>query len=291
MKHVLITGANSYIGTSFEAYIKLWPDQYQVDTVDMIGEAWREKSFVGYDAVLHVAGIAHSDTGNVNEEQRALYYKINTELTVETAKKAKADGARQFIFMSSAIVYGDSAPIGCEKIITKNTIPQPANFYGDSKLQAENGILPLQDDSFNVVVLRPPMIYGKGCRGNYPVLSKYARKLPLFPEIDNYRSMLYIENLLEFLRLIIDNNEVGIFFPQNEEYTRTSDMIRLIADAHGKGVRLTKAFNPLLFQMSRWLAVVNKVFGNLCYALDMSDYKQPYCKYGLAESIQKIEGE
>ena len=92
MKKILITGANSYIGVSFENYLKNFPNAYQVDTVDMIDGSWREKSFSGYDVVYHVAGIAHSDNGKISEEKKKLYYAVNTDLTVETAKKAKADG-------------------------------------------------------------------------------------------------------------------------------------------------------------------------------------------------------
>lgn len=73
MKKILITGANSYIGTSFENYLKQWPDKYQVDTIDMIDGSWREKSFSGYDTVFHVSGIAHSDYGKIPEDKKALY--------------------------------------------------------------------------------------------------------------------------------------------------------------------------------------------------------------------------
>ena len=118
MKRILITGANSYIGTSFAEYMAQWPDAYQVDAVDMIDGTWREKDFSGYDCIYHVAGIAHSDVGVITEEQKSLYYKVNTDLTIETAQKAKNEGVKQFIFMSSAIVYGDSAPIGKRKVIT-----------------------------------------------------------------------------------------------------------------------------------------------------------------------------
>ena len=179
MKKILITGANSYIGTSFENYIKQF-DGYQVDTVDMIDGTWREKNFSEYDTVFHVAGLAHSDVGKVSDEIKAKYYAVNTDLTVETAKKAKVEGVGQFVFMSSAIVYGESAPIGKSKVITKDTPVNPANFYGDSKVQAENGILPLSDDKFKVVILRPPMIYGKGSKGNYPMLAKIAQKYLYF---------------------------------------------------------------------------------------------------------------
>ena len=271
MKKILITGANSYIGTSFEKYIEEnYPKQYEIDTVDMIDGSWREKSFSGYDSVFHVAGIAHSDSGKISAEKEKLYYSVNTDLTIETAKKAKADGARQFIFMSSAIVYGDSAPIGKDKLITKDTPVSPANCYGDSKVQAENGIRPLNDDNFKVVILRPPMIYGKGSKGNYPLLSKIAQKTPVFPYVKNERSMLYIENLCEFVRLMIENEESGTFCPQNAEYSNTSELVKMIAEAHGKRVVLVKGFGWLLKLLSHVTPVVNKAFGSLRYERDMS---------------------
>ena len=192
MKKILITGANSYIGTSFEKYMEQYADEYQVDTVDMVDGTWREKNFSEYDIVYHVAGIAHSDNGKINKEKEKLYYSVNTDLTIETARKAKVEGVKQFIFMSSAIVYGNSAPLGKEKIINQGTPTSPTNCYGDSKVQAENGILPLSSDTFKVVILRPPMIYGKGSKGNYPILAKFAKKLPLFPYVKNQRSMLYM---------------------------------------------------------------------------------------------------
>ena len=290
MKKVLITGANSYIGTSFENYVMQCHD-YQIDTVDMIDRTWRDKSFSEYNSVFHVAGIAHSDTGRVSEERKQFYYQINTDLTIETAKKAKADGVGQFIFMSSAIVYGDSAPIGKPKRITRDTPVAPANFYGDSKVQAENGLLKLADESFHVVILRPPMIYGKGSKGNYPQLSKFAQKLPLFPYIKNERSMLYIGNLTEFVKLMIDNNESGIFYPQNAEYVATSEMVQVIAQAHGKKIRLVKGTAAPLKVMSYVTGLVNKAFGNLSYDMSMSEYKENYRKFSFEESIRQTEVE
>ena len=290
MKKVLITGANSYIGTSFENYVMQCHD-YQIDTVDMIDSTWRDKSFSEYNSVFHVAGIAHSDTGRVSEERKQFYYQINTDLTIETAKKAKADGVGQFIFMSSAIVYGDSAPIGKPKRITCDTPVAPANFYGDSKVQAENGLLKLADESFHVVILRPPMIYGKGSKGNYPQLSKFAQKLPLFPYIKNERSMLYIGNLTEFVKLMIDNNESGIFYPQNAEYVATSEMVQVIAQAHGKKIRLVKGTTVPLKAMSHVTGRVNKAFGNLSYDMSMSEYKENYRKFSFEESIRQTEVE
>lgn len=289
MKKILITGANSYIGTSFEKYMAQWPEKYQVDTVDMIDGTWREKDFSGYDTVFHVAGIAHSDTGHVSEERKAFYYKINRDLTYETAEKAKADGVKQFIFMSSAIVYGDSAPIGKEKIITKDTPVSPANFYGDSKVQAENRITPLSDESFNVVILRPPMIYGPGSKGNYPVLSKLARKLPVFPAVKNERSMLYIDNLSEFVRLMIENEEKGVFWPQNAEYSNTTDLVKRIARVHKKKIVIIPGFVWLLKIFGCFSGIVNKAFGNLSYDQSLSEYHVEYRLIGLEKSISIVE--
>lgn len=289
MKKILITGANSYIGTSFATYLSKWPEEYQVDTVDMIDGSWREKDFSGYDTVYHVAGIAHSDSGKISEEKKALYYAVNTDLTVETAQKAKNDGVKQFIFMSSAIVYGDSAPIGKKKVITKDTPVSPANCYGDSKVQAENGLRLLEDSNFKVVILRPPMIYGKNSKGNYPVLSKLAHKLPLFPYIENSRSMLYIENLMEFVRLMIENEEHGIFWPQNAEYSNTSEMVRMIAAASGKKIVLVRGFSWAVKFLGMFTGLVNKAFGNLTYEQGMSGYPQNYRICNLLESIERTE--
>jgi UDP-glucose 4-epimerase len=289
VKIILITGANSYIGISFENYLKQWPDEYQVDTIDMIDGSWRKKDFAGYDSVYHVAGIAHSDTGKVSNERKAFYYKINTDLVIETAKKSKADGVKQFIFMSSAIVYGNSAPIGKQKMISKDIIPTPANFYGDSKLQAENGIKALADENFKVCILRSPMIYGKGAKGNYQVLAKMALKLPIFPDVKNARSMLYIGNLVEFVKLMVDNEECGIFWPQNLEWSNTSQMVKMIAACHDKKVGLVNGFTWTLKLMSIMTDLVNKAFGNLCYNHEISEYKEEYRHYSLEQSIGEIE--
>lgn len=289
IKEILITGANSYIGTSFESYLKKWTDRYVVDTLDMENDNWHEKDFSQYDTIFHVAGIAHSDTGKVSEERKAFYYEINSKLTIEVAKKAKAEGVKQFIFMSSAIVYGDCAPIGKRKVITKDTPVSPSNFYGDSKVKAENGIKALSEESFKVVILRPPMIYGKGSKGNYPIMARLAKKISVFPYVKNERSMLYIGNLVEFVRLMVEYEEEGIFWPQNEEYSNTSFMFKEIAATRGKKVVLIKGFGYFLKLMSRFFKIINKVFGNLCYEQSLSEYKENYRLYSLRDSIIETE--
>lgn len=295
MKRVLITGANSYIGTSFEKYVAdHYSSELSVDTIDMIDGSWRQNDFSSYDVVYHVAGIAHADVGKVSEEVKAKYYAINTDLAIETCKKAKSEGVKQFVFMSSAIVYGDSAPYGKEKRITADTEPNPANFYGDSKWQADKGVRELSDDSFIVTVLRPPMIYGKGSKGNYPTLAKMAKKLPVFPDVQNERSMLYIENLCEFLCKVMIRNEAGVFWPQNAEYTRTSDMVRIIGEVSGHKTCISKAWN-LCVSIAAHIPgkaskLANKAFGNFSYDQEMSKYDFDYQIVSLEESIKQTEG-
>ena len=284
MKKILITGANSYIGTSFEKYIiENFPNDFTTDTLDMIDSSWRDFDFSGYDTVFHVAGIAHSDTKKITEEEKDKYYKVNTHLTIETAKKAKECGVKQFVFMSSIIVFGSK-----NECITFLTKPNPDNFYGDSKLQADIGIHKLCDDLFKVVSIRPPMIYGKGSKGNYPLLSKFAKKTPLFPNFNNKRSMLYIENLCEFIRLIIKNEENGYFYPQNQVYVNTSDMVNQIALSNRRKILLTKLFNPII-KILKNHPIIKKVFGDMYYEKGMSMYKEQYCKIGFANSIERTE--
>lgn len=278
IKHVLITGAGSFIGESFETYAKEhFPANFTIDTLDMQDPNWRNRDFSSYDVVFHVAGIAHADVGKVTEEEKKKYYAVNTELAIETAEKAKAEGVRQFIFMSSMIVYGDSAPYGKEKVIDEHTIPAPANFYGDSKWQADKGVRRLASEGFHVAVLRPPIIYGKGSKGNYPVLAKLAKKLPIFPDVENKRSMLYIGNLCEFLCKLMLSGEGGIFFPQNKEYVNTADMVQGIADTVWHPIKVTRMLNPVVVAASyvpgKLGTLVNKAFGNSVYSQKLSVYE------------------
>ncbi|SDK40284.1 NAD-dependent epimerase/dehydratase family protein [Alkalibacterium thalassium] len=284
MKNILITGKNSYIGASLENWLMREPDKYKVDTVDMKDGSWKEKDFSEYDVVFHVAGIAHVSSDPKMED---LYYIVNRDLTIETAEKAKAEGVKQFIFMSSIIVYGDSS--SSKRVIDRNTVPTPSNFYGNSKLQAEEGIKSLDSNDFKIVVVRPPMIYGKGSKGNYPRLANMAKKIPVFPDINNERSMLHIDNLCEFIKVMIDHEETGLYFPQNKEYVKTSELVRLIGEVHGKNIMMISWMNWLI-RLMFGIGIVNKVFGNLVYEKSMSDYdKANYRIRTFKESIELTE--
>ena len=289
MKRILITGANSYIGISVENYLKQWPDSYCLDTVDMIGDGWKDTSFRGYDAVLHVAGLVHQPQTKNDPAQAERYDRINHRLAVGTAEKAKAEGVRQFVFLSSASVYGLSAPVGKVVMITEDTPLTPNDNYGISKLKAEQGLRKLEDGQFKVAIVRPPMIYGKGCKGNYQTMAKLARKLPAFPWVENQRSMLYIENLAEFIRLIIDDAAEGIFCPQNNEYVNTSEMVNFIAHANGKGILMIRGFSWAIRLLRPVTGIVDKAFGSLCYDFELSRYTRDYCVKNFRESVLETE--
>ena len=294
MKRLLITGANSYIGSSLDKYIKEhYSSDIFVDTIDMIDGSWKNKAFSSYDVVFHVAGIAHVDVGKSNEATKQRYYSVNTDLAIETCKKAKSEGVKQFVFMSSVIIYGESASFKKQNVITKDSVPSPVNCYGDSKWKAELGIRELENEDFIVTVLRPPMIYGKGCKGNYPKLSKIAKKSPFFPLIENERSILYVENLCEFLCQVIMRGERGIFWPQNPEYIQTSNIVKLISSVNNHRVFVSKGWNWLVY-ISRVLPgkprkLADKAFGNLVIDKSLSKYDFDYQIYSLEESIRRTE--
>lgn len=279
MKKILITGANSYIGTSFETWVNQWPEQYKVDTLDLIDNTWRNKSFEGYDVIYHVAGIAHIKQ---TEENKDLYYKVNRDLAVEVAKKAKEDGVKQFIFLSSMSIYGIE-----RGVITKDTIPNPKCHYGISKYEAEQQMLSLVDDKYKISILRPPMVYGKGCKGNFVRLNQLTNKIAIFPNVKNKRSMIHIDNLSEFVKVIIDKEISGILCPQNSEYVCTSEMINFLCRYKGKKPILLPGFQSIV----SWLAEKNnffsKVFGDLIYSQDLSDIGHNYQVKNLNESVMR----
>lgn len=283
MKHILITGAGSYIGTRFEHWLARWPEEYQVQTLDMQQDSWREHSFAGYDVVFHVAGIAHRKE---MEENMPLYQKVNCDLAIETATKAKRDDVGQFVFLSSMSVYGLTTGT-----ITAETPCCPRGPYGKSKLKAEEGLIALSSESFCISILRPPMVYGYGCRGNYTRLRTFALKTPLFPCYENERSMIYIDTLCEFVRQQMVNPETGIFFPQNKETIQTSEMVKEIANIHGHRIHFTKIFNPALRLMGKKLSVINKAFGSLVYDRSLSGDISSYQTCSFEESVRRSETE
>lgn len=281
MKRILITGQNSYIGNSFINWIKNESEKYQIDSISLRNNDWKNADFSIYDVVYHVVGLAHV---RETKENSGLYYKINRDLAYDVARKSKNDGVKHFILLSSMSVYGLDTGI-----ITKDTIPNPKSSYGKSKYEAEQLISDLVDRTFKLAILRPPMVYGEGCKGNYVKLSKLAKITPVFPDIKNKRSMIFIDNLSEYVKCIIDFKMEGIFLPQNSEYVNTSELVKLIAECNGKVIRTTKLINPFL-KLCNKSPYYNKVFGDLIYQYPISNENIKKCKFiDLKCSVRRTE--
>jgi UDP-glucose 4-epimerase len=280
VKHVLIFGAESYIGVSFERHVE---GRLLTTTVDAQNDSWRGLDFSKYDSILYVAGIAHRKQ---TSENKGLYFAVNRDLAVLAAEKAKADGAGQFIYLSSLAVYG--AKTG---EIAEDTVPTPAtgDWYGQSKHEAEKLLLPMQDDSFSVAVIRPPMVYGLGCKGKFNQLVRLAGALPFLPTLENRRSMIYIENLAELLAIVAEESASGVLCPQNAEYVCTSDMLAEARKGLGKSVRRLPLLNLLIRVAMPICPPLRNAFSSLCYSREASrmPFERPYQLIGFAESIQK----
>ncbi|WP_270507994.1 NAD-dependent epimerase/dehydratase family protein [Eubacterium limosum] len=282
MKRILITGKDSYIGTSFEKWVSMWPEKYEVATVDTINNQWKAIDFSSFDVILHVAAIVHKKE---KKELADLYEKINCNLPIEISQKAKLEGVKQFIFMSTMSVYGIDTGV-----VDQNTLLNPKTLYGKSKLKAENKLKKIESNCFKITIIRPPMVYGKYAKGNYRRLAKVARKIPIFPDIQNERSMIYIDNLCEAIRIAIEKEKTGILFPQNKEYVQTTELVKNIAVTHGKAVLFIKWFNPLIQVGIKKSSFMKKIFGSLVYEKSMSTKDGfNYCLVGFEESIKITE--
>ncbi|UYT84614.1 NAD-dependent epimerase/dehydratase family protein [Priestia megaterium] len=280
MKNILITGNKGYIGSSFEQWVNQNKITYNIERLNLKSEDWKLVDFSKYDCVLHLAGIAHISTDSSLEDK---YYKVNRDLTIELAKITKMAGVKQFIFMSSIIVFGNA------DMIDSKTSPNPVNFYGKSKLEAEEGLRKLAEKTFRVSIIRPPMIYGKNCKGNYTRLSKLATNFPFFPKYSNKRSVLHIDNLSNLIHLIIDNEDEGYFHPQNKTIVSTTELVEEIAKFHNKNLWTTSIFNKFIHIFKNKINIFQKVFGNLFYKQEFSKYRINYQNVDFDKSIELTE--
>lgn len=269
---------------------------YRIDAVDTMGDNWKKADYTKYDVVFHVAGIAHV---NADPKMEPLYYKVNCNLTIEVAKHAKAAGVRQFIFMSSQIVFHESQSLKAE-VLTAETKPAPNGFYGNSKLQAENGLWNLVKNQkenstrsqggnqMKICILRPCMIYGPNAKGYFSRLAKLACKTPVFPEWHNKRSMLYIDNLAEFVKQAIERELEGTFYPQNRELADTVEIVRYFAKEAGHKIWITKLLNPFVWMGSLVLQPINKMFATYYYNPKMSKMEFDYQLVSFEESLKQV---
>lgn len=262
MRNVLIIGKNSYIGQSFQKYVES-NNTVSIHLVSASNGDWMYEDFSKYETVLHLSGIVHIKEKDMNAD---LYEKVNHQLAVDIAKKAKDNHVKQFILMSTAAVYGSNVTR-----ITKDTVPNPTTYYGKSKLAAEQDIMKLKTDNFRIAIVRPPMVYGEGCNGNYIKLQKLAKITPIFPNIHNKRSMIHIDTLCEFLLFLIKNECCGCYHPQDKDYVDTCNLVINMRKQMGKKTLVIGIFNSFIYLLGRRNNSIHKMFGDCFYNNDIAD--------------------
>ena len=286
MLELLITGTHSFIGGAVQRHLAN-SEQIHASCVSLRDDAWKDLDLTRYDCILHAAGVAHVDP---NPSLAEAYDAVNHRLTAQVARKARAAGVGQFIFLSSIIVFGDASPAGMHTWIGADTPPNPSNAYGKSKLDAENALRALESSDFRVAILRPPMVYGAGCKGNYNTLVRLARKMPVFPAFDNHRSMIYVENLAELIVRIALSGSRGTFHPRDGQPRSVSEIVQEICVCHGKTMRFTRALAPAVRLAGR-KGLVRRAFGDMAYDASAPDFPENYRLYDFSEAIRRTEGD
>lgn len=272
------------MGVKFGQWLSRWPEKYKLTYISVRDSSWLNVDFSEYDVLLHTAALVHSQESKLEEND---YFKINVELTRKLAEKAEKEGIKQFIFMSSFSVFGENGGVRGKVVLNDEHECCPTSFYGKSKLQAEAILKKVVSN--NLVIVRAPMIFGPSCPGNYDRLRSFALRAKVFPKVENYRSMIYVDHLSEFLKLVIDHQTTGTFVPQNNEYINTSDMVRLIAYHNGRTIKLSPLLGKVMM-VAKQSRLIKKVFGNLMYDLHSSSYfGYSYNLFSLSECIRLCE--
>lgn len=266
--NILIIGKDSYIGNHIDEW--LTKGGWNVTQLDVLTDEWKTFDYSPYDSIVHVAGIVHRPDCHDWE----LFKRVNADMPITIATMAKEQGVKQYVFFSTMAVYGSGKALA-PNITDVNSKLEAKGMYGRSKLLAEEGLFKLQDDHFKVAFVRPPSVYGKGCKGNY--ISRFAmvaRKMPIIPTAytDVKQSFIYIDNLSELVRLIIEKNLDGPFCPQDDVAVSTNSLLETICEGLGKkyrGSKLLGFFVPLI----KFVPIVKKAYGGMEYARELSDIK------------------
>lgn len=286
IKKILVIGKGGFVSNSFVRYMDKFGAEYQITVISSRNHEWEQYDFTGFDAVYNASGLAHANAKDGSDE---LYYEVNGRLPGEIAAKAKAEGVPIYVTMSSQIIYGDMSGIEKKQVITADTVPTPDGIYGKSKIMGEEEVMQYADGRFKTAIIRPPMIYSENAPENFERLCKFAVKSPIFPKLYNEQSMIYADNLCELIRLIIENQAGGIYFPQEREYIQTSKLVEDISVAARKKMLITKIFNPALKTLSKRVRFVRKAFGSVVYDKNLSNhFDWDYCVVSYDETVRRI---
>ena len=267
---ILITGKNSHIGNKIQTWLEHNnEDVFNVVQLDVVTDEWKTFDFHGFDTVIHVAAIVHQPQC----KDWNLYKRVNTNLPINIAKKAREEGVKKFIFFSTMAVFGIGKVL-TEEAINHETIPNPQDMYGKSKYMAEKELERLCTESFKVIIVRPPNVYGEnGARGYIITFANIIKRFPVIPlAFENVKqSMIYIDNLTELIRLLILKGGDGLYMPQDKEPVSTVYLISTIADALGKKI-IKSVILGRLVKLFSFIPIINKAYGGVAYDVSLSSF-------------------
>jgi nucleoside-diphosphate-sugar epimerase len=251
---IVVTGASGFVGKRFMEYNK---SRYELIALSLRAGIPANIDLMQTGSLVHLAGKAHE----MKAVDDKLYFEINFELTRKLADEAKKQGVRQFIYISSVKVYGNMA----DAFVDETTTCKPDDAYGKSKLAAEEYLRSIEDAHFRVAIIRPPLVYGPGVKGNMiRFLALAEKKLPLpFGGIDNKRSMVFIDNLVELINRVAEREARGIFTAGDPEAISTGYLLGLIREYmnNRKGLISLPAFGRKLLKVVR-PALFERLFGS-----------------------------
>jgi nucleoside-diphosphate-sugar epimerase len=290
--NILVTGATGFLGSHLCASLKtnskvrLTPvvrkapltDFESVAVIPSIGsETVWEKVLDGQDVVIHTAARAHIMKDEVAEPLEE-YRRVNVDGTINLARQAAVAGVRRFIFISSIKVNGEQTPL--DKPFTADDSPAPDDAYGISKWEAEQGLQQLASETgMEVVIIRPPLVYGQGVKGNFASMIKLVSKgLPLpLGAIHNQRSLVGLDNLVDLIITCIDHPAAAnqVFLAGDGKDLSTTGLLQGVAQAMGKPSRLIPVPSSLLMLGATLLgrrAVAQRLLGSLQVDISKARY-------------------
>lgn len=222
---ILITGKNSFVGAGFKKLSQF----RDVEEISLYDNRPEDIDFRNIDVVLHLAAVVHQK----KKIPEHLYYDINRDLCLRTARCAKNAGVKHFVFLSTVKVYGESAG---NVIRTEDSPCHPNDPYGKSKYEAEQALHEIEDSDFTVSVIRSPVVYGEGVKANILSIIKLIDHFYFLPlgKIANKRSFVYLGNLVAYIDAIIGRREPGTFIASDDASLSTTELVEMISNELGK---------------------------------------------------------